>query len=144
MKKYDFRYIVSFEDTNLVGNVYFANFVRWQGKCREFFIYDHAPDLLVEIEKNNLALITLNCSCQYLSELKAFDEVLIRMSLEAVSFNKVKMSFDYYKVENGTQKKVAVGTHEIGCFRRTDTGLTPVQVPDSLGRKLEEYKTQVS
>jgi enediyne biosynthesis thioesterase len=132
--------VVSFEDTNLVGNVYFANFIRWQGKCREFFIKDNAPVLLEEIEKNDLALITMNCSCQYLAELKAFDQVLILMSLEAIQQNKVKMLFEYYKVENGTNKKVAIGTHEIGCFRRHNNELTPVPVPDPLSKVLEEYK----
>lgn len=140
MKKYEYRYVVSFEDTNLVGNVYFANFVRWQGKCREFFIKDHAPDLLEEMERNHLALITMNCSCQYLSELKAFDQVLILMTLDAMQHNKVKMLFEYFKVENGANKKVATGTHEIGCFRRINNELKPVPVPDSLSKALEEYR----
>ena len=82
----------------------------------------------------------MNCSCQYLAELKAFDQVLILMSLEGIQQNKVKMLFEYYKVENGTNKKVAIGTHEIGCFRRHNNELTPVPVPDSLSKVLEDYK----
>jgi len=140
MKNYEYKYLVSFEDTNLVGNVYFANFLSWQGKCREFFIKDNAPDLLEKIEKNELALITLNCSCQFLSELKAFDEVLVLMSLSEIQSNKIKMLFEYYKIENGYNKKVAIGTHEIGCFKRIISELRPVPIPDSLIKVLGEYQ----
>ena len=31
---YEYRHIVSFEETNLVGNVYYVNYLRWQGRCR--------------------------------------------------------------------------------------------------------------
>ena len=28
---YEYRHVVGFEETNLVGNVYFVNHLRWQG-----------------------------------------------------------------------------------------------------------------
>ncbi|WP_204349280.1 hypothetical protein, partial [Klebsiella pneumoniae] len=31
------RMIPTYDDTNSVGNVYFANYVRWVGKAREMF-----------------------------------------------------------------------------------------------------------
>ena len=31
---YEYRHVVGFEETNLVGNVYYVNYVRWQGRCR--------------------------------------------------------------------------------------------------------------
>ena len=42
MRAYEYRHVVGFEETNLVGNVYFARFVSWQGRCRELFLRDHA------------------------------------------------------------------------------------------------------
>ena len=42
-RAYEYRLVVGFEETNLVGNVYFVNHLRWQGKCREMFLRDHAP-----------------------------------------------------------------------------------------------------
>ena len=140
MKKYEYKYVVSFEDTNLVGNVYFTNFFKWQGKCREFFIKDNAPILLEKIEKNELVFITINCSCQFLAELKAFDEVLILMSLESSQNNRIKMSYEYFKIENNFNKKVAIGTHEIGCFRRVKGELEPIEVPDDFIKILQEYE----
>ena len=49
MRYYEYRHLVSFEETNLVGNVYYVNHVRWQGRVREMFLRDHAPDVVEEL-----------------------------------------------------------------------------------------------
>ncbi len=77
---YRYRHRVSFEETNLVGNVYFARFVSWQGRCREMFLLDHAPGILAQLE-GTLRLVTLNVGCEYFAELRALDEIEISMSL---------------------------------------------------------------
>lgn len=35
MQTYEYRHIVGFEETNLVGHAHDANHVKWQGRCRE-------------------------------------------------------------------------------------------------------------
>jgi enediyne biosynthesis thioesterase len=52
MRTYEYRHIVGFEDTNLAGNVYYVNHVRWQGRCREMFLREHVPALLAELESD--------------------------------------------------------------------------------------------
>ena len=47
---YEYRHIVGFEETNLVGNVYYVNYLRWQGRCREMFLSERAPDVLAELQ----------------------------------------------------------------------------------------------
>ena len=34
-------FLSTFDETNLVGNVYFAHYLHWQGHCRESFLADH-------------------------------------------------------------------------------------------------------
>ena len=58
MRTYEYRHVVGFEDTNLVGNVYYVNHLRWQGRCREMFLREHVPELLNELQ-SDLALVTL-------------------------------------------------------------------------------------
>jgi enediyne core biosynthesis thioesterase len=140
MKRYEYRHTVGFEDTNLVGNVYFANFIKWQGRCREFFLKDNCPEILDEITTNDLALITLNCSCEFIGELKAFDEVIIEMMLLETVKNRVKMLFEYYKVSDIQKTIVATGIHEIGCFRREHNTLQITAIPTGLVESLEAYK----
>ena len=51
---YEYRHVVGFEETNLVGNVYYVNYVRWQGRCREMFLLEHAPSVLDELREIRL------------------------------------------------------------------------------------------
>jgi acyl-CoA thioesterase FadM len=85
---YEHRHVVSFDETNLVGNVYYANHIRWQGLCREMFIREHAPGILDEL-KQGLLLVTIRCSCEYYAELFAFDEIAIRMRLADTTQNRI-------------------------------------------------------
>lgn len=138
-KSYDLKHVVSFEETNLVGNVYFVNHIRWQGKCREMFLHDHARSVLAELENGNLALVTLNCSCEYFEELKAFDEVLVKMFLEKTVQNKIAMRFEYYHVTSHTEKLIAQGKQEIACMGKSAQGYIPVLIPKDLQTALSEF-----
>ena len=40
---YEYRHLVTFQETNLVGNVYYANHISWQGRVRELFLRMHPP-----------------------------------------------------------------------------------------------------
>lgn len=138
-KQFEYAHIVGFEETNVMGNVYFAHFLSWQGKCREMFIKEKAPGLLALIENGELSLVTINCSCEFFSELKAFDEVIVAMQLVSVTHNRIKMSFTYIKKTGDVLKTVAKGGHEVGCFFRDGANLTTVSVPGMLQDALLEY-----
>ncbi len=138
MRSYDYHHLVGFEETNLVGNVYYANHIRWQGRCREMFLRDHAPDIPQQMELG-LALVTTRVSCEYFDELFAFDEVIIRMRAGAISQNRVTMLFDYLRLEDQGEKLIARGEQQIACMQRGDKHTTPTPIPESLRRALEPY-----
>ena len=131
---YAYRHIVGFEETNLTGNVYYAAHVKWQGRCREMFLHDKAPSVLREL-KGELRMVTLRCSCEYLEELFAFDEIVIEMRLAEIVQNRIGMAFDYYRGE----RLVARGEQQIACMRMADGRLRPAPVPDVLRSALEAY-----
>ena len=137
MKAYEYRHIVGFEETTLVGNVYYVNHIRWQGRAREMFLRDHAPEILEDLERG-LALITLSCSCQYLGELRALDEVTVRMFLGAITQNRIVMRFEYWR-HGQPMELVACGEQEVACMKRQEGGLAPVAVPASLREALAQF-----
>lgn len=139
MKAFEYKLMVGFEDTNLVGNVYFANHVRWQGKCREMFLRRHAPEVVDEIARD-LSLVTLRCSCEYFAELRAFDEVLIRMTLDDLRQNRVTMHFDYYRVDADSEELIARGEQAIACMRRAGEEMIPTPVPAGMRDALRAYE----
>jgi enediyne biosynthesis thioesterase len=133
-----YEHVVTFDETNLVGNVYFVNHLRWQGHCRELFLRAHAPGVIDALE-DGLALVTLSCSCEYFAELRAFDRVVVRMRLRELQQNRIVMGFDYVRAHDGAEEPVARGTQEVACLRRTGDGLVPVPVPDELKDALAPY-----
>ncbi len=137
MRAYEYRHVVGFEETNLVGNVYYVNHLRWQGRAREMFLREHAPEVLRELE-NGLALVTLQCSCQYLGELKAFDEVVVRMYLGAIAQNRIAMRFEYWR-QGTRQELVGRGEQEIACMRRQNEDLVPTAIPAQLQQALAAF-----
>ena len=138
MRAFEYRHVVGFEETNLVGNVYYANHVRWQGRCREMFLKEHAPDVLRALTAD-LRLVTLRCSCEYLAELAAFDEVVIRMRLGSMVQNRLTLLFDYIRSTGDSDEIVAHGEQEVACMRQTPDGLAPTHIPESLKSALEAY-----
>lgn len=138
MQPYEYRHIVGFEETNLVGNVYYANHVRWQGRCREMFLHDHAPDVLDALQKD-LALVTTHVSCDFLAELNAFDELIIRMKLGTLTQNRVTMHFEYWRRDEQAEEFVARGEQGVACMRRQHDQLAPVPFPRKLRMALQTY-----
>jgi len=130
MKAYEYRHTVGFEETSLVGNVYYVNYLRWQGQAREMFLREYVPEILEQFDRG-FALITLACSCQYLGELRPFDQVIVRMFLAAAEQNRIAMRFEYWR--NGAQEElVARGEQEIACMQRRGKRLLPAAIPAKL------------
>jgi enediyne biosynthesis thioesterase len=138
VRAYEYRHVVGFEETSLVGNVYFANHIRWQGRCRELFLKEHAPEILQQL-REGLALVTVRCSCQYLMELSPFDEVTVRMRLACLAQNRISLSFEYWRQAGPNEQLVARGDHEVACMKRLRNRTVPVNVPESLRSALEMY-----
>lgn len=137
MRSFDYRHVVGFEETNLVGNVYYVNHLRWQGRAREMFLRQYVPEILAELD-HGLALVTLQCSCQYLGELKAFDRVVVRMFLNAIAQNRIAMRFEYWR-EGKKDELVGRGEQEIACMRRQGEDLLPISIPAALQEVLAEF-----
>ncbi|HLX52083.1 MAG TPA: acyl-CoA thioesterase [Streptosporangiaceae bacterium] len=135
---YEYRHVVSFEETNLVGNVYYVNYARWQGRCRERFLLEHAPGVLDEL-RADLKLFTIKSECEYLAEVTAFDELAIRMRLEELTQTQICFAFDYVRIREGGEELVARGRQRVACMRGANSATAPARVPEQLRRALQGY-----
>ncbi len=140
MRAYEFRHVVAFEETNLLGNVYYVHHLSWQGRCRELFLKEHASEVLRELA-DGLFLVTLRCSCEYLAELAAFDEVSVRMRLGELVQNRMTLLFEYWRRKEGTEELVARGEQQIVCMRRNGERLVATPIPGQLREALKAYET---
>jgi enediyne biosynthesis thioesterase len=135
---YEYRHVVGFEETNLVGNVYFTNHLKWQGRCRELFLRDHAPGVLAALSQG-LCLITARCACDYLQELVPFDEVIVRMRLGSQGQNRLVMRFEYWRIGPSGEELVARGEQHVVSMERQGEQTVPIPLPVELTEALKKF-----
>jgi len=141
-KYFEIRHQVAFEETNLVGNVYYTNFLRWQGRCREMFLAANAPSMVEEFRRG-MTIATVHCSCDYHDELYAFDQVAIRMYLQEVRQNRLRLRFEYWRLLSETDEQlVARGAMELAFLMRGENGAVPTPLPEELREALRAYEKQ--
>jgi len=135
---YEYRHVVGFEETNLVGNVYYVNYIRWQGRCREMFLIEDAPDVLHDL-LTSLKLFTLKSECEFIAEIAAFDELSIRMRMADLTQTQIGLTFDYVRIREGLEDLVARGSQRVACLHRADGHLAAGRVPEPLRAALSRY-----
>ena len=138
---YEYRHKVGFEETSMEGTVHYVHYLRWQGRCREMFLREQAPQVLAEVQ-DDLKLFTLKVGCEFFAETSAFDEVAVRMRLEELTQTQIGFAFDYVRLRDGEEKLVARGRQRVACMRGPNQNTRPAAVPASLRRALDEYAGQ--
>jgi enediyne biosynthesis thioesterase len=139
---FELRHVVGFEETNLVGNVYYVNYVRWQGRAREMFLEKHAPEVLSDL-LDDLKLFTLKVECEFFAEITVFDEVSIRMRLLELGQTQLEFGFDYVRLDRGGgEQLIARGRQRVACMRGPNTRTVPSRVPPALVLALEPFTPQ--
>jgi enediyne core biosynthesis thioesterase len=132
---YRYRQLVTFADTNVVGNVYFSRYVEWQGRCRELFLLEHATQVARDTAAGRLVLVTIGCRMDYLEECYAMDELLIEMTPKVVAANRITMGFRYRR----DSVEVARGEQTVGFMARDGDRLVPVPVPSALVEAMRPF-----
>lgn len=135
-RTFDMHHIVSFEETNMVGNVYFTNYFSWQGRCREMFLREFAPQVLKELQTGALRLVTAHASCDYTDEFVAFDEIVVRLSLNRFVAYGVSLNFEF--VRSGDI--LARGRQDIKFLRRFGERWELSELPQALMEVIRHYE----
>jgi enediyne biosynthesis thioesterase len=136
---YELLHRVGFEETNFVGNVYYVNYLRWQGHCRERFLQDMCPSVLAEIMHDDLKLFTLKAECEFFAEITAFDELSVRMRLDELTQTQIQFAFDYVHLKDGAESLVARGKQRIACMRGPNYETVPTRVPVPLREAIAAF-----
>ncbi|GAA2728074.1 acyl-CoA thioesterase [Actinocorallia aurantiaca] len=140
---YEYRHIVTIEDTDLLGNVNYVNYIRWQGRARELFLRDYTPDVVAGFA-DGVRLLTVSCHCDYLRELRVFDEVVVRMRQGELGQTQSVMTFEYWRqLPDGGEELVATGEQRIACVTAgADGHLVPARFPESMRRVLSQVQSR--
>ncbi len=115
------------EESNLVGNVYYANYFAWQNRVRDLHLQRFAPERFHGIGADG-ELLCLRSHVDYLREAMPFDRIEVRLAPRSVSRCGAVLDFEYYRVEGAGRHKLSVGWQEVAWVRRLGDG-TPQPQP---------------
>jgi enediyne biosynthesis thioesterase len=134
-----YRRTVSLEETNATGNVYFSQYVKWQGHCRELFL-KVTGDWVVRELGNKYALVTTWCHCDYFVETEAFDDICMHLWMSEVRQNRMTLQFEYWRVSGERDELVARGGQQIAWLQRGDDDRMHARpIPQELLDSIEDY-----
>jgi len=98
-KKYIYKTVITIGETNILGNMYFLNFFKMQGVCRELFVKDAVEDGLKTIEQG-VVLITKNAYCDFLKSFNLFENVLVKLSAYNLKNASTYLRFEFFEEES--------------------------------------------
>ncbi len=136
---FELQHKVCFQETNLVGNVYYSNHLAWQGRCREMFLRECCPQVL-ELLPDKLVMVTLKVVCEYYHELFAFDQVVLRMHVAWQRQNRMSLAFDYLRISDSDEQLIAQGEQQVACLARRSERIEACPFPAAMIRAIEQQQ----
>ena len=129
-------YRVIYGDTDQMGVVYYANYLRWfeRGRC-EFLRQLGAP--YGEIEARGIHFPVVEAHCRYARPARYDDLVLIETRLESAS--RATLIFSYHISREGEDMPLAAGSTKHACI---DGAGKVRRIPVDLARLLEQAVAQ--
>lgn len=131
----------SLDHSNIVGNIYFANYYAWQGMVRDHYFYRIIPEYFHGIGEKG-ELLCLQTHVQHLREAMPFDIIMVTMALKLLKKYSVIFHFEYFKQEpDGDKTKLAFGEQENAWVVRDTNGKpVPSKFPHAV---LEKFKDAI-
>ncbi|MBF0503524.1 MAG: SDR family NAD(P)-dependent oxidoreductase [Candidatus Omnitrophica bacterium] len=102
------------EESNLVGNIYFANYPIWVGRTVDTYFYKIWPDLYLSNDIKN-DFICRRFKIDHLGEAMPFDRIVVKMYLGRVYTQGLILNFEIF-LDNG--KKLAVAQQSLLWVKR--------------------------
>jgi len=136
------RQVVTFEDSNLLGNVYFTAYFSWQGHCRELFLMKHAPEVVSEMKSGASRLVTTQAACEFFDELLPGDEVEVRLTDRISDERVLRLAFAFARITGADRSNpvVAVGTQDVQLMRPQGSRWVPAPLPNDLRQTVARFR----
>ena len=91
--------IPTYDDTNSVGNVYFANYVRWVGKAREMFFNVCMPEF--DLGKTDFYILTKSFHHDFRREAAEFEPITVKINIASHNRKFVTLAHEIHSAKSG-------------------------------------------
>lgn len=131
-KYFEYTHLVTFDDTNTFGNVYFSNYFKWQGKYREELIAEQYPEFIDDLNKG-FGFATEFAHTDYSNEAFLFDSILIRITISDLSRPRIEFYFEF--INKKTNVLLATGKQAVVWVNQQHH---PSLMPDKLFESIKD------
>jgi enediyne polyketide synthase len=105
-------------ESNLVGNIYFANYYHWQKRVIDRFFHRLAPELHTAAGRPG-EFHWRHGEVNHLREAMPFDRIEVVMGLKSLFDHGLRLHFDFFRLtEDGQRQKLAHGECEAAWVQR--------------------------
>jgi acyl-CoA thioesterase FadM len=108
--KSDFN--TSLDESNLVGNIYYAHYYAWQAKTFDQFIYNNIADFY-RFDKKQRRFICLNTKIEHLREAMPFDKIEVRLYVDEIYEAGLQLSYEFFCISRKEPEKLAWGQQKV-------------------------------
>ena len=129
------RYKVSagLEDSNVVGNVYFARFFAWQNRARDAYVESTMPGVLRDADLGEF--IVTDVDLQFLREAMPFDDLVVELGLRRLTTQSVVFEVTFVREPDG--RKLCRGSQTALWMRGGEGGgAEAADIPDEILKAL--------
>lgn len=127
------QFLTSREDSNLVGNIYFSNYYKWQARVRDQYLAMKFPDRFSLSSSGDF--VCVHAEVHHLQEAMPFEIIEVSMYLYELFAEGFTLYFEYHSVsEHGTRlRKLAHGEHSavwIPEGQELSSEIKPAKMPE--------------
>lgn len=131
-KWFVYEQMVSYSDTNSVGNVYFAMYAMWVGKTRELFFHECLPDF--QLSTTSFYILTRSFTHKYIRETREFEEVKTKVRVK--KYNR-KFATLEHQIFDGAGNLLGEGEQSLMFVSSKDYSL--IDVPQEVYNAFVKY-----
>ncbi|MFT4717270.1 MAG: acyl-CoA thioester hydrolase [Paracoccaceae bacterium] len=134
MKTHKFQCRIYYEDTDMAGIVYYANYLRYIERARSEQIRELGVDQKVLKDENGIVLVVRRIEADYLASARLDDVLTVETTLTQVSGVRIKYQQDVFCGD----KKLFAAKLEVVSMT---VGGRPTRLPADIRRKYAEINT---
>ncbi len=127
--------VITLKDTNIFGNVYFSNYIEYQGEIREKFFLSSFPDLNELLAKRKIRFVTIDVYNKFISSAYFGDTLLIELTTS--NLNAATCKFNINFKDKATGKLIGQGYQRVSIVNSKGK---VIRIPEIFREPLDFYQ----
>ena len=127
--------VITLKDTNVFGNVYFSNFIEYQGIIREKFLLSAVPDLYDMLSAKSIRLVTIDTYNRFLENTYFGDTLLVELTTSAIKASSCKLNITFKNKHTG---RIVGSGYQNFCVVKSNGKV--IRIPDMLLEPLDFFQ----